>query len=148
MPGVEIATLGERARAVFRVSSRVAYRVDGRHVDVVLADTPAEAAMVSRRRVSRRRWSCSARRARWTISAPAFDPAVDNPIGWVREVEYHVAALGPAHLLPYGIKTRRVVTTADFLVQAEAVHPGWHPALAGIENAPPRPGPAGEGGAQ
>ena len=35
----------------------------------------------------------------------------------------------------------------DFLAQAEAVHPGWHPALAGIGDAPqpPCPEPAGEG---
>ncbi len=29
----------------------------------------------------------------------------------------------------------------DFLAQAEAVYPGWHPALAGIDGAPPPPGP-------
>ena len=34
---------------------------------------------------------------------------------------------------------------ADFLAQAEAVYPGWHPALAGIEDAPPPPGPADGG---
>ena len=129
VPGVEIATLGERARAVFRVSSRVAYRVDGRHVDVVLADTPAEAAGIEAAGIEAAVVVLCETRA---LSAPAFDPAVDNPIGWVREVEYHVAALGPAHLLPYGIKTRRVVTTEDrdtllhchHLEDVAAFHPG------------------------
>ena len=40
------------------------------------------------------------------------------------------------------------VDDTDFLVQAEAVHQGWHPALAGIEDASPRPGPAGKGDAR
>ena len=102
---VEIAALGERARAVFRTSSRVAYRVDNRHVDVVLADTPAEAAGIEAPVVV-----LSEARA---LAAPAFDPAVYNPIGWVREVEHHVAALGPTRLLPYGIEARRVVTAED-----------------------------------
>ena len=34
---------------------------------------------------------------------------------------------------------------AGFLAGAEAVHRGWHPALAGIEDAPPCPHPAGKG---
>ena len=41
--GVEIAALGPRSRAVFQASARVAHGLDGRPVDVALADTPAQA---------------------------------------------------------------------------------------------------------
>ena len=121
---VEIAALGERARAVFQASSRVRHRVDDRHVDVVLADTPAEAAGIEAPVVV----LAEAR----ALATSAFDPAVDNPIGWVREVEHHVAALGPASLLPHGTAARRVVTAKDrdallhchHLEDVAAFHPG------------------------
>ena len=44
---------------------------------------------------------------------PAFDPALDNPIGWVREVECRSATLGPGQLLPAGIRADRQVSAAD-----------------------------------
>ena len=124
VPRVEIAALGERARAVFRASSRVRHHVDDRHVDVVLADTAAEAAGIEAPVVV-----LSEARA---LATSAFDPAVDNPIGWVREVEHHVAALGPASLLPHGTTARRVVTAKDrdallhchHLEDVAAFHPG------------------------
>ena len=103
--GVEIAALGEHARAVFRASSRIRHHVDDRSVDVVLADTPVETAGIEAPVVV-----LSEARG---LATPAFDPAVDNPIGWVRDVEYHVAALGPARLLPHGTTAPRVVTTED-----------------------------------
>ncbi len=103
--GAEIAALGERAREVFRASSRVAHAVDGRHVDVVLADTAAEAAGVAAPAVL-----LSATPA---LAVPAFDPAAYNPIGWVRDVEHRVAALGPPRLLPPGVRAQRMVTAAD-----------------------------------
>ena len=103
--GVEIAALGERSRAVFAASSRVARRLDGRHVDVVLADTPAEAAGIDVPAVILGETPA--------FAAPAFDPAADNPMGWVFEVEHRAAALGPRHRLPPGVRAHRIVTPAD-----------------------------------
>ena len=105
--GAGIAVLGGRARAVFRASSRVTHRLDGRHVDVVLAETLAEAAAGS---LDVPVVLLSEARA---LSVPAFDPAEHNPMDWVREVEHRVAALGPRHLLPPGIGAHRVVTATD-----------------------------------
>ena len=103
--GAEIAALGARARAVFGASSRVAREPDGRHVDVVLADTPAEAARIAAPAVVLGEAPA--------LAAPAFDPALDNPIGWVREVEPRVAALGAPRLLPPGVRADRVVRAGD-----------------------------------
>ena len=103
--GAEIVALGKRARAVFRASSRVRHQVDDRHVDVVLADTTAEAAGIEAPVVV-----LSEARA---LATPAFDPTVYNPIGWMREVEHDVSALGPTHLLPRGIEARRLVAADD-----------------------------------
>ena len=103
--GVEIAALGALARAVFRASSHVAQDLDGRHVDVAIADTPAKVAGVRAPVVVLSRAP--------VLSVPAFDPALCNPVGWVREVERRVAALGPRHLLPPGVTAHRVVMAAD-----------------------------------
>lgn len=103
--GAEIAVLGERARTVFQASSRVRRHVDGRPVDVALADTPNEAVGIEAPTVI----LAEAR----ALAVPAFDPAVDNPVGWVREVEYRVAALGPARLLAPGTEVRRAVRAED-----------------------------------
>ena len=114
--GVEIATLGARARAVFRASSRVAQDLDGRHVDVAIADTPAEA-----ERVPPRVPVVVLGRAP-ALAVPAFDPARCNPVGWVREVERRVVALGPLHLLPPGVKAHRVVAAGDRNALAHCHH--------------------------
>ncbi len=103
--GAEIAALGARARAVFAASSRVVHDLDGRHVDAVLADTPAQAAGIEAPAVI----LCEAR----GLAVPALDPALDNPIGWVREVEHRVAALGPPRLLPPGVRAHRAVGAGD-----------------------------------
>ena len=103
--GAEIAALGDRSRAVFAASSRVAHELDGGHVDVVLADTPAQAAGIAAPAVV----LCEAP----ALAVPALDPALDNPIGWVREVEPRVAALGPPRLLPPGVRAQRVVRAGD-----------------------------------
>ena len=112
--GVEIAALGERSRAVFAASSRVARRLDGRHVDVVLADNPAEAAGIDVPAVILDDTPA--------LAAPAFDPAADNPMGWVYEVEHRAAALGPRHRLPPGVRANRIVTPADRSVLAHCHH--------------------------
>ena len=103
--GAEVAVLGARARAVFAATARVAHELDDRHVDVVLADTPAEAAGVAA--------PAAVLRETPALAAPAFDPALDNPMGWVREVEPRVAALGPPGLLPPGVRAHRVVHAGD-----------------------------------
>ena len=108
--GAEIAALGDRARAVFAASSRVAHAFDGGqidagHVDAVLADTPAQAAGIEAPAVI----LCEAP----ALAVPALDLALDNPIGWVREVEPRIAALGPPRLLPPGVRAHRAVTAGD-----------------------------------
>ncbi len=103
--GAEIAALGVRSRAVFAASSRVAHETGGRHADAVLADTPAEAAGIAAPAVI----LCEAP----ALAAPALDPALDNPVGWVREVEPRVAALGPPRLLPPGVRAHRAVREGD-----------------------------------
>ena len=113
--GAEIAALGARARAVFAASSRVAHDLDGRHVDVVLADTPAQAPGIEAPAVV----LCEApavvlcEAPALAVPARTLDPALDNPIGWVRDVEPRVAALGPPRLLPPGVRAHRAVTAGD-----------------------------------
>ena len=103
--GAVIAVLGERARAVFQASSQVVHCVDGGHVDVVLADTPDEAAGIEAPTVILSEAPA--------LAVPAFDPAVYNPVGWVREVEHRAAALGPTCLLPSGVAPCRTVAAED-----------------------------------
>ena len=103
--GVEIAALGPRSRAVFQASARVAHGLDGRSVDVALADTPAQARGIDTPAAV----LCAAP----ALSVPAFDPAVHNPVGWVREVEPRAAALGPPGLLPPGVRAHRAVAADD-----------------------------------
>ena len=90
---------------MFAASSRVAHDLDGGHVDVVLADTPAQAAGIAAPAVILGEAPA--------LAVPALDPALDNPIGWVREVEPRVAALGPPRLLPPGVRAHRVVGAGD-----------------------------------
>lgn len=100
--GLEITALGERARAVFATSNRVASSLDDdRHADVVVADTPDLVEGIATPAV------VLAEQPR--LSVPAFDPRVDNPIGWVRNVEPRAAALGSRDLLPPGINVHRTV---------------------------------------
>ena len=104
--GAEIVALGPRSRAVFASSARVARRLGGEPVDVVVSDTPLaargfEAPVVVLSEAAPR------------LSVPAFDPRIDNPIGWRREVEPVVGALGPLDLLPAGVEAHRVVRGDD-----------------------------------
>ncbi len=131
--GVEIVALGARARAVFRVSRRVARTLAGQHVDVVVADTAAEAAAVEAPVVV-------LADAPPLLSVPAFDPRVDNPVGWQCRVEpAEVAALGPPKLLPPGCRADRVVRRDDraalqrihHLEDVQAFHPTAPSARAG-----------------
>ena len=92
-PGVEIVALGARSRAVFEASGRVAGTMAGRRVDVVVADTAAEASGVAAPVVV-------LAEAPALLSVPAVDPLRHNPIGWRRDVDGTVGALGPLDRLP------------------------------------------------
>ena len=111
MLGAEIAVLGERSRAVFRASSRVVHRLGGCHIDLVLADTPVETG--HRHAGARFDAPVVALGDSPALSVPAFDPAVHNPVGWVRNVEPRAAALGPRGLLPPGVDCHRVLAASD-----------------------------------
>ena len=104
--GAEIVALGPRAGRVFEASVRVRRFLDGRHVDLVLADTPESAAGAGVPFVA-----LSESPPWW--SAPAFDLLTVNPIGWVREPKYGPAALGPLELLPPAASARRTVDRSD-----------------------------------
>ena len=104
--GVEIVALGERARAVFRSSRRVAHGLRGQHVDVVVADTPAESAAVEHPTVLLSKVPLQ-------ISVPAFDPWTDNPIKWASDTSNVSAALGPRGHLPQDIDVQRVIDRND-----------------------------------
>ncbi len=118
--GVEIAALGPRSRAVFQVSSRVVnttdgQHTDGQHLDIVVADTDAEVESVSAPVVLLHEVSP-------LLSVPAFDPKVNNPIGWIRKVDDTVGALGPLELLPAGIVAHRVMDSKDLASLHEIHH--------------------------
>ena len=103
--GVTIAAAGPRARAVFAASRQVAHDPCRPHLDAVLADTGAEA-----RRTDA---PVALLRANPMLGVPAFDPALDNPVGWVRNVDARAVTLGPSRLLPDGVSARRAVSADD-----------------------------------
>ena len=114
--GVEIMALGARARAVFYASTRVARTTAaGQHVDVAVADTVSEAAGVTGPVVV-------LTAAPPLLSVPAFDPRVDNPVGWQRRVGRTVAALGPLERLPAACTADRVVGRDDRTALREIHH--------------------------
>ena len=102
--GAEIVVLG--ARAMFRATRRVAGQVAEGHVDVVVADTPAEATAADLPVVVLSQSPAH-------LSVPAVDPLVDNPIGWVRAVSPVAAALGPLEHLPPGVEAQRIIHRRD-----------------------------------
>ena len=103
--GAAVAVLGPRARAVFAASSRVGHAAGGPPPDVALADS-AEAAAGVRSPVVLLGDAPA-------LAVPAFDPALDNPVGWVRDVEPRAAALGPPARLPAGACARRAGGPGD-----------------------------------
>ena len=103
--GAAIATLGPLSRAAFAASARVAHDPGAPHLDAVLADTGAHAAGAAA--------PVALVSAEPALAVPAFDPALDNPVGWVREVEARAAALGPPGLLPDGVSAHRRVRAGD-----------------------------------
>ena len=122
--GVEIVALGARSRAMFEASGRVARTTAGQHVDVVVADTAAEASGVAAPVVV-------LAEAPALLSVPALDPLRHNPIGWQRDVDGTVGALGPLDRLPARARADCVVHPADenrirslhHLEDVQAFHP-------------------------
>ena len=112
--GAAIAALGPRARAVFAASDRVRQAPDSAPLDAVLADTAEAAAGVT---AARALLSESP-----ALAAPAFDPALHNPVGWVRHVENRAVSLGPPRRLPRGSPARRAVVPSDRAALAHAHH--------------------------
>ncbi len=104
--GAEIVTVGPQAVAVFGNSIRVGHSLDGRHVDLVVADTRDAAGEVEVPLVI-----LSELPVRFSV--PAFDPLTINPIGWHREPEKGVGALGPLDLLPSGSAANHTVACND-----------------------------------
>ena len=103
---MEIVALGAQSRAVFKASGRVARKTGGQQVDLVVADTAAEAAGVSAPVVV-------LAEAPPLLSVPAFNPRVDNPIGCGRVKRSTVGALGPFDRLPPGCDADRIVRRND-----------------------------------
>ena len=103
--GARIAVLGPRARAVFAASTRVTPAHAEPAPDAVLADTPAVASGVDS--------PVALLSETPALAVPAFDPALDNPVGWVRHVEPRVLALGPPGCLPPQARAHRAVRPGD-----------------------------------
>ena len=109
-----IAVVGERAAGVLAGSGRVG-SPGGRHADLVLADTldgasDLEVPVVALDESPPR------------LSVPAFDPETNNPVGWVRDADAGVAALGPLHLLPPGVEAERVAVPGEREVLGRVHH--------------------------
>ena len=103
--GVAIAAHGPRARAVFAASTRIVHGPERASVDVALADSAGAAAGVCAPLVLLGDAPA--------LAVPAFDWALDNPVGWVRDVEPRMLALGPVRRLPPGARARRAVAPDD-----------------------------------
>ncbi len=52
-------------------------------------------------------------------AVPAFDPLLDNPMGWIRHVENRALCLGPRALLPPGVRARPAASPQD---RAQLMH--------------------------
>ena len=103
--GAEIVALGAQATDVFAASNSVQHDLADRHVDVILADSSAH---VPESKIPSVTLADVPR-----LSVPAVDITTYNPIGWVRNVENRVAALGPANLVPQAIKIHHSITELD-----------------------------------
>ena len=107
--GAEIVALGERAGAVLVASSRVRRTLDERHTDLVLSeragtvgpglDPEVPVVLLAEQPVQ--------------LSVAAFDPRCTNPIGWRREADAGIGALGPLEMLPPGAVADAVVQLED-----------------------------------
>ena len=112
--GAKVALCGSRAAVVFTASSKVLYGGRAGHADAVLADTPDHAAGIDT--------PAAFLDERPQLAVPAFDLALDNPIGWVREVEPRSAALGDARLLPGDMQADRQTGADDRIALLHCHH--------------------------
>ena len=96
----KVAAIGPCARAVLRASG-VHTLSDRSNIDVVVADSPAEAEGALQPMV--------VLSANPPLAVPAFDPRVHNPVGWRRRVENRVATLGPLDQLPRGSAAHHIL---------------------------------------
>ena len=103
--GIEVALAGKLSRAVFRDFMAPPRRHEFNHVDVLLADTEADA--------SGQDVPVVVLSEHPQLSVPAFDPASVNPIGWERDVNDEIGALGSPSLLPTGVAATLTVPLAD-----------------------------------
>ncbi|MDE0178720.1 MAG: glycosyltransferase [Gammaproteobacteria bacterium] len=111
--GIEVAVAGKLSRAVFRDFVAPPRRHEFNHVDVLLADTEAD--------VSGQHLPAVVLSEHLQLSVPAFDPASFNPIGWERDVNDRIGALGSPRLLPTGVTADLTVPLAD-LEKARRCH--------------------------
>ena len=120
--GIEVAVAGKLSRAVFRDFLAPPRRHEFNHVDALLADTQAD--------VARQHVPAVVLSEHPQLSVPAFDPASFNPIGWQRDVNDRIGALGSPSLLPTGVAADIAVSLADLrkarqchhLVDVQALH--------------------------
>ncbi|MDE0421589.1 MAG: glycosyltransferase family A protein [Gammaproteobacteria bacterium] len=111
--GIEVAARGELSRGVFRDFVAPPRRHEFNHVDVLLADTGADAIGHDLPAV--------VLSGHPQLAVPAFDPASFNPIGWQRDVKNQVGALGWPRLLPTGVTADLTVSLND-LEKARQCH--------------------------
>ena len=103
--GIEVAAAGESSHRVFRDFVAPPRRHEFSHVDVLLADTDADA--------SGHDVPAVVLSEHPHLAVPAFEPASFNPIGWERVAKDQVGALGSSRLLPTGITADVTVSLAD-----------------------------------
>ncbi|MCY4371920.1 MAG: glycosyltransferase [bacterium] len=104
--GGEMVTLGPQAVDVFGASIRVGRSLDGRQVDLIVADGPE---IVQENEVP----AVYLSEVPALLSVPAFDPVRINPMGWQRAHRKGVGALGPLGALPPGNPADHTVRRRD-----------------------------------
>lgn len=118
--GAEIAAHGPRSEAVF-AASRNAARPGRDHVDVLLCDaSDAQTDEHEGRPVVLPETPSP-------IAVPAFDPLIDNPVGWRRHAEPVVGALGPTDdpaCRAVRIDDREALRRIHHLVDVQRFHDG------------------------
>lgn len=98
-----VAALGPNSRAIFKGARGVSHRFRRDEVDIIIADQEiADAEQFQVPIVSLAKSP--------SLSVPAFDPRLDNPVGWPRKfTRGPPVALGHPRLLPNAFKARKAV---------------------------------------
>ncbi len=107
--GAEMVALGERAEAVFEESQRVRRLLDGHHTDLVLADRAETVGEYLDPDIG----LVLLAEHPTQLSVPAIDPRMTNPVGWRRESDGGIGALGPLEMAPPGTAADRVTQPED-----------------------------------